>query len=80
VPLEGQLTVSKYWASSSIVVYSGPASDKPEVVKSGSKSHLEWPNERKLTKKPSLCEISTSQQWSGVERLLISEGYGTHLA
>ena len=75
MPLEGQLAVSRYWAPSSVLVYSGPPCDKPVDV---SETHLGWPYDTgRLTRRPQyVCEISTSQQWSGVERQLASEGYG----
>ena len=59
------------------MVYSGPPSDKPPFDISDA-SQLRWlPGTGKLMRKPQYVEeISTSQQWSGVERQLASEGYG----
>lgn len=64
-------------------MYSGPSSDKPvEIQIKPSEFHLEWPyydTGRSTKKSQTLCEIVASQQWSGVERQLVSEGYGTHI-
>ena len=75
MPLEGKLTVSRCWAPSGVLVYSGPPCDKPVNV---SETHLGWPRDTgRLTRRPQyIFEINTSQQWSGVERQLISEGFG----
>ena len=59
-------------------MYSGPPLAKPFDNSISDTPQLRWPHGTGKSTRKSQCveEISTSQEWSGVERQLASEGYG----